>query len=135
MRTIRFKAKEAKSGKWVYGSYMQEYEYHYIVGKGKKDGVCKRFDVHKINLETLCEFTGILDGNGKEIYEHDLVDDFPHTMEVVFECGSFRLVKYDMQGDLIEEPSHANLSYYRQPKSEKSMLKVIGNKFDNEIKR
>lgn len=134
MRNIRFRAKDAKSGKWLYGSYVQEFEYHYIIGKGKRDGSLKRFDVHEIVPETLCEFTGILDGNGKEIYEHDFVDDFPHTMEVVFERGSFRLIKYDMQGDLIEEPSHANLSYYRQLRSEKSMLKVIGNKFDNEIK-
>lgn len=72
MREILFKAKRFDNGEWVEGYYFQRPnnptgEKHYIVTVGK----CQWYE---INLDTLCEFTGLTDRDGNKIWENDIVD-------------------------------------------------------------
>lgn len=62
MRAIKFKAKDINGG-WVYGSFLSS-EIAIIDEFGAK---------YYIEPETLCQFVGITDRNGVEVYEDDLV--------------------------------------------------------------
>nr|DAV13409.1 MAG TPA: YopX protein [Caudoviricetes sp.] len=131
MREILFKAKSVYDGEWVEGYYIRD-QYH-IGGKDiifyRKDS--DRFTVYTniIDIETLCQFTGLCDKNGNKIWENDI---FQYTDETMV-----------AQRDLIEyNETHA--SFVRLHNTEKLGLQylwideatcnhgeVIGNIFDN----
>ena len=73
-REILFKAKRVDNGEWVEGYYQKRYdeigrERHYIFW-------CKSHLVwgyEEIDESTLCQFTGLLDKNGRKIFKNDVV--------------------------------------------------------------
>lgn len=75
-RVIKFRAQQFNHGKngFQYGSYVTDNkEYHAIIKESKECPV-EMYSI-LINPDTLCQFTGLVDSKGLDIYEGDIVND------------------------------------------------------------
>lgn len=93
MRNILFRGKRLDNGEWVYGSLVTFNGFHVIVDHHTPNG-----DEVRVIANTVGQYTGLQDKNGKEIWEGDIVmaetNDEDHPMSelpfvIVFSDGAF----------------------------------------------
>ena len=97
MREILFKAKQIDNGEWIEGSLIDldiDSGYCYIVQPYKKASILPIIflitdRMKLVDPETLCQFTGLCDKNGKRIWENDVVwlvcDGKEHIYQIVWD--------------------------------------------------
>lgn len=93
-REIKFKAKSIYNGEWVYGDLLHQADgTHIFMGKGGNGHtLCPRVDP-----STVCQFTGLKDSNGVEIWEGDYISSiysYPKQKKVEFKNGAFGIETY-----------------------------------------
>lgn len=125
---IKFKAKRLDNGEWVKGDLAHSLDGGLnIFGFTRENGVDCYSGVHLIDPETVCQFTGLKDCEGNEIWEGDIVHDsydllcIDNLYEVVYieEEGTFAFKSLDKVDNY--EPFVNLFEVY-----------VVGNKFDKE---
>lgn len=122
LENIKFKAKRLDNGEWVEGDLMKESYGARIIGHTSKAD-----NWIAVNPSTICQFTGLKDWEGNEIWEGDIVHDsydllcIDNLYEVVYieEEGTFAFKSLDKVDNY--EPFVNLFEVY-----------VVGNKFDEE---
>ena len=135
MRTIKYRGKNSFY-EWVYGSLISE-EVENDNGKfmvtfiapsipcasnGRDMWTAK---MQRVKPETVGQFTGLLDKNGKEIYEGDIVQCGTFRYEVIYEGSRFASFALKRKEDTF-------LHYFGEA-MESEECEVIGNIHDNTI--
>lgn len=126
MREILFKAKRIDNGEWVDGYYLRD-QYH----RSGKDIIFYRKDSDQftvytdiIDIETLCQFTGLCDKNGKKIWENDIIQY--GAVAAVVKFGEYGNGNLGFYVDFPEETNYRkDFSYWAKK------VVVIGNAVDD----
>lgn len=69
MRTIKFRGKRVGNGEWVYGDLLRMHGVPYIYPDPAPNG----WNDYEVIPDTVGQFTGLLDKNGRAIYEGDIL--------------------------------------------------------------
>ena len=126
-REIKFKAKNLVNGKWIEGDLLH----------GIRGNVMIRdtgFIAHDVDPSTVCQYTGLKDCKGQDIWEHDLLElqgsyeyKYSETIFEVFwnpEIASFVLGYLKSKGNYPSKTLGKSISCFP--------LAVISNRFDKE---
>ena len=132
-REILFKAKRknwrelSQEEWWVEGNFItdEKDDQKAYIGYlfGVVDGVVEDFDIVEINPETLCQYTGLTDKNGKRIWENDIVE---HEISSVL--GAVKWYAEDYVGWWVNDEYLGKQQFTDEMWDE---CVVIGNIFDN----
>lgn len=117
MRQIKFKAKRLDGKGWIEGTPICINGKPYGIMIGEKESP-------DIDPSTICQFTGLKDCKGNEIWEHDLLQnqEAKAIYEVVWDENGGFIIKHSVGGGHLLNFLGSILSVFK--------FKVVGNKFD-----
>lgn len=143
MRTIKFRGKRLKDGKWIFGN-LADYSmkvFNTTIEKKIIFGNIVSFatdnfgfvvDDCAVDPDTIGQFTGLLDKNGKEIYEGDIITvNGLYPRVVLWDKMTWALMPAEYYHDKyfwVMNLQHPDLDWWEQFADE---FEIIGNIYDN----
>lgn len=133
-REIKFRGKDYEY-KWRYGDLVQE-----KWGQGKAIMIKKNTTAWSVLEDTVGQFTGLKDENGKEIYEGDIIefsyDEFIGNFDtkvakgtIEFTNGTFIIKTFEIEGKRVKDTDYEE--WFLLYTVNTGTLKVIGNVHEN----
>lgn len=87
--SIKFKAKRLDGKGWVCGYFYEENGNTYIIENRQKESKLNRNPTYQVDPSTVCQFTGLKDKNGEEVWEHDLLKFITEREVIIGSTGIF----------------------------------------------
>lgn len=129
MREILFRGKRSDTGEWVEGYYEAGYTYENNIPFYRIivfDNATRTSELVFVCPETVGQYTGLTDRNGKKIFEGDIIKMHNFKYEVAFNYGAFGTV-YKMLNGVKSVCAFNDSEYYEDA----TKYEVIGNIHDN----
>ena len=117
MKEILFRGKNLKNDVWIYGNLLRTDDGMYIIQNHVPHHRLKDYEV---NPKTFCQYIGLVDKNGRKIFEGDIIK-VPYCRNDICTLG-LRGCNYYFKG---------KQSDYEIASSESKHFEVMGNVFDN----
>lgn len=148
MREILFKAKRFDTGEWIEGYLVQQKNnlggIHTCIFQNFEEE--NRWEMKRVDSNTVCQYTGLTDKYDKKIFEGDIVQDAEWEFEgydpevkgvVRFMTGTFDSGIYEYNGWVVEEKDknidHTPLLQYKKREKWGNVgFEIIGNIFDHQ---
>lgn len=127
MREILFRGKRISDGKWVEG----DLSHCVVVGETHIRRIEENLSTttHRIDHETVCQYTGLTDKNGRKIFEGDIVgfEDCTSTESGYWEQYCSGEVKWSEEEAQFSVTNRLTAESYEVLQD----CEIIGNIFDN----
>ena len=124
IREIIFRAKRKDNGQWAQGSLFAECSRVEIVR-----GTCNNIGIEGVEVipETIGQYTGLTDKNGKKIFEGDIIKEYGYENIYHIEyCDYYKYPAFDCDPEVTGCDCNG-LSYLANAE----IIEVIGNIHDN----
>lgn len=138
-REIKFRGKRTDNGEWVYGDFLHgvgmHYGYSYILPNQQwlpRD--CDPLDGYRVDPDSMGQYTGLKDKDGKGIYEGDIVN------WLSIKNGGIGFVEEGIVEFRVNEQAYVVINRISTKDNRESVcnilrcrrdLKVVGNIYDN----
>ena len=121
MREILFRGKRFDKGEWAQGSYVETLRYNnsHWIWDGKEHV--------KVDPETVGQYTGLTDKNGKKIFEGDIV-----KTDKFSEPNKQYIIKFDLRFGAFIGQDKYNM-YFVTFDGDSDQFEIIGNIHDNKL--
>jgi len=115
MKIVKFKAKSILDRAWVQGDLIHKED-------GKIAILRNGFNVSEVDPSTVCQYTGLTDCEGKELFEHDLIHfvGYKPIGEVIWSEENYAFMVVSGNEPL----------YWLSEVLEIGKIERVGNKFD-----
>ena len=135
-REIKFRGKRIKNGEWVYGDLLQKNSGRKVIMTNlhtwgdNPDDVEPYGEYITVDPNTVGQFTGLKDKNGKEIYEGDIVKTpllDPIFGDILADAWCNALIRFNQGSFVVSYYNSHNI--YLQDLCDK--IELLGNIHDN----
>lgn len=128
IENIKFKAKRLDNGKWVEGYFYAECGNAYIIEDRQSESMLNRNEAHQVDPLTVCQFTGMKDTTGNDVWEGDLVRESYELLDI---DNLYEVIYVEEEGAFAFKNINKAVNY--EPYINLADTAVVGNKFDKEV--